>query len=77
MMTLSEELYEKIEEKTSSLGVPFQEYLRHLILNDVSDESSLSKQDLKDIKQAIEEYKRGEYVTIEPHESVGKKLKSD
>jgi len=59
-------LAEQIERKASRIGFTFAEYLRHIAASDIEDEEVeyLDEETEKEVLQAMDEYKRGEYYTI-------------
>jgi hypothetical protein len=69
------QLLEKAEYKANKAGMLLPEYIRHVILNDVTDELYGlpvidDKETVRAVKESEEDFKRGRYVTIEPDEAI-------
>lgn len=76
LVTFSPQLYSNAETKAKQLGIPFAEYLRHLIIKDVekdiADLPMVDAETNKRIGESLEAYKRGEYTTIKTKEDLEK-----
>ena len=68
LVTFSPQLYFNAEAKAKHLGVPFAEYLRHLIIKDVEEDVSnlpmVDEETNKRIGESLEDYKKGRYTSI-------------
>lgn len=73
LVTFSPQLYANAQSRASQLGVPFAEYLRHLIMKDVEDEAPVEMVDAeteKQIGESLAAYERGEYYTLTTKEDI-------
>lgn len=67
LLTFSPQLYANAQSRAGELGVPFAEYLRHLIMKDVENEAPVEMVDgetEKRIGESLAAYDRGEYFTL-------------
>lgn len=69
LVTFSPQLYHNAEMKSKQLGVTFAEYVRHLIINDVEEDTNLPMVDEetnKRIGQSLKALKEGKFSVIDP-----------
>lgn len=74
LVTFSPQLYSNAETKAKQLGVPFAEYLRHLIIKDVEenivDLPMVDEETDRRIGESLEAYKRGEYTELKTNKDI-------
>ena len=74
LVTFSPQLYYNAETKAKYLGVPFAEYLRHLIIKDVEEDivdiPMVDDETNKRIGESLEAYKRGEYTELKTEKDI-------
>ncbi|OGK38080.1 hypothetical protein A3F03_02585 [Candidatus Roizmanbacteria bacterium RIFCSPHIGHO2_12_FULL_41_11] len=70
LVTFSPQLYYHAEVKAKKLGVPFAEYLRHLVVKDVEEDiANLPMVDAETdqrIGKSLQDIEKGRYVDIDP-----------
>jgi len=70
LVTFSPQLYYNAEAKAKQLGVPFAEYLRHLIIKDVEEDIAdlpmVDAETNKRIGQSLKDFAEGRYIEIDP-----------
>jgi len=70
LVTFSPQLYFNADTKAKQLGVPFAEYLRHLIIKDVeeniADMPMVDEKTDKRIGESLKAYEEGRYTEIDP-----------
>lgn len=70
VVTFSPQLYSTAHAKTKKLGVPFAEYVRHLVMKDIEEDvSALPMVDLETearIGQSLKDLEEGRYITVDP-----------
>lgn len=69
LVTFSPQLYYIAEIRAKRLGVPFAEYVRHLIIKDAADTTSLPMVDVETnqrIGASLKAIKQGQFTTIDP-----------
>lgn len=70
LITFSPQLYGNAQLRAEELGIPFAEYLRHLIISDVEKERSqqilLNTQANERLDQSYREISEGNFLDIDP-----------
>jgi len=70
LVTFSPQLYFNADTKAKQLGVPFAEYLRHLIIKDVEEDIAdlpmVDEETDKRIGQSLKDFEEGRYIEIDP-----------
>src|SRR3990167_10174699 len=70
LVTFSPRLYFNAEVKAKQLGIPFAEYLRHLIIKDVEEDiANLPMVDAETdrrIGESLKDFEEGRYIEIDP-----------
>jgi len=70
LVTFSPQLYYNAEARAKQLGVPFAEYLRHLIIKDVEEDivdlPMVDEETDKRIGQSLKDFEEGRYIEIDP-----------
>ena len=74
LVTFSPQLYYNAEVKAKQLGIPFAEYLRHLIIKDVEEDITdlpmVDAETDRRIGESLEAYKRGEYTELKTKKDI-------
>jgi len=69
LVTFSPQLYYSADTKAKELGVPFAEYLRHLIMKDVEKDVAnipmVDEETDKRIGQSLKDFAEGKYIEID------------
>lgn len=82
LITFSHDLYQLGSRRAKKLGIPFAEYIRFLLVNDVKEESidadieTLDAQTDAQIGQALADIRQGNYSTAQDANSLQKHLDS-
>lgn len=75
LVTFTPRLYNSAEEKARRLGVPFAEYVRHLIMKDVEDDAArfplVDAETNRQIGLSLKDLKEGRFVDVIPTDKVG------
>ena len=70
LVTFSPQLYFNADKKAKQFGVPFAEYLRHLIIKDVEEDIAnlpmVDAETNKRIGQSLKDFEEGRYIEIDP-----------
>ena len=70
LVTFSPQLYYNAETKAKHLGVPFAEYLRHLIIKDVEEDVAdlpmVDEETDRRIGESLKAYEEGRYTEVDP-----------
>lgn len=68
IVTFNPVLFQRGVARAQELGVPFQEYVRHLMINDLEDNEvpTVDAQTAERIHQSMEEYRAGKYTEVNP-----------
>ena len=70
LVTFSPQLYGRADKKAKQLGVPFAEYIRHLIIKDVeadiTDYPMVDPDTERQIGESLKALEEGRYVDIDP-----------
>lgn len=71
LVTFSPQLYYNASSKAKQLGVPFAEYLRHLIIKDVEEDITdlpmVDAETDRRIGESLKAYEEGRYTEIDPN----------
>lgn len=71
LVTFSPQLYYNAEVKAKQLGIPFAEYLRHLIIKDVEEDimdlPMVDAETDRRIGESLKAYEEGRYTEIDPN----------
>ena len=72
LVTFSPQLYYNAEAKAKQLGVPFAEYLRHLIIKDVEEDIAdlpmVDAETDRRIGESLKAYEEGRYTEVDPND---------
>ena len=74
LVTFSPQLYYNAEIKAKHLGVPFAEYLRHLIIKDVEEDITnlpmVDEETNRRIGESLKDYEEGRYVELKTDKDI-------
>ncbi|KKR31570.1 MAG: hypothetical protein UT63_C0066G0016 [Candidatus Gottesmanbacteria bacterium GW2011_GWC2_39_8] len=75
LITFSTKLYNKAIARASSLGVPFTEYVRHVVLDDIEENiehlPTLDEETNAYIGKSFQDLKEGNYIVVKPNDKKG------
>ena len=70
LVTFSSKLYDNAITRADSLGIPFAEYVRHVVIKDIEkstkDLPMVDEETNKRIGQSLKDFEEGRYVEIDP-----------
>lgn len=70
LVTFSSKLYNNARARADSLGIPFAEYLRHVVIKDIEkntkDLPMVDEETNKRIGQSLKELEEGRYIEVDP-----------
>ena len=70
LVTFSSKLYDNAIARANSLGVPFAEYVRHVIIKDIEENIEnlpmVDEETEKRIGQSLKDIEEGRYIDIDP-----------
>ena len=71
LVTFSPQLYYNAEARAKQLGIPFAEYLRHLIIKDVEEDivdiPMVDAETDRRIGESLKAYEEGRYTEVDPN----------
>lgn len=70
-----EELIAHIEERRLKIGIGFPEYIRHLVLNDMEEKSTLTRKEEENIALSLKDFAEGKYTVLKTKEDIRKHFK--
>ena len=75
LITFSAKLYNHAVTRANSLGIPFAEYIRHVVIDDIEENvANLPTVDAETnmlIGQSLKDLKEGRYTIVEPDDEKG------
>jgi len=75
LITFSAKLYNTAVARANSLGIPFAEYIRHIVIDDIEENIGnlpmVDEETNKLIGQSLKDVKEGRYVVVEPNDKEG------
>lgn len=72
-----EKLIERAEKRRKEMGIGFPEYIRHLVLNDVEKEITLTQEEEEDMESSLRDYAQGKYTVLKSKEDIEKHFGGD
>jgi hypothetical protein len=70
LITFSTKLYNTAVARANSLGIPFAEYIRHIVIDDIEENIEnlpmVDEETNKRIGESLKAYKEGHYIEIDP-----------
>lgn len=74
LVTFSPKLYNSALARANSLGIPFAEYIRHILIQDVEENNQnipmVDAATEKRIGQSLQDIKAGRYTTLKSHKDI-------
>ncbi len=72
LITFSTRLYNNAVARANSLGIPFDEYIRHVVVDDLEENlPTVDVETNKLIGQSLKDLKEGRSIVIEPDDEKG------
>lgn len=70
LVTFSSKLYSNAQARANSLGIPFAEYLRHVVLKDIEETTEnlpmVDEATNRRIGQSLKDFEEGRFIEVDP-----------